>query len=98
MGVSERFACWVTGQNRGTQRHCPRAHGVLCETAWARDGQITVSAPQLWQLGDVLGDRRVVNFTDPEGVGFQLIEQAPFPNATLDSYGLGGVDRSHLQG
>jgi catechol 2,3-dioxygenase-like lactoylglutathione lyase family enzyme len=74
------------------------AHGVLCETAWARDGLIMVSAPELWQLGDVLGDRRVVNFTDPEGVGFQLIEQAPFPNATLDSYGLGGVDRSHLQG
>jgi hypothetical protein len=25
LGVSERFACRVTGQNRGTQRH-PRAH------------------------------------------------------------------------
>jgi putative transposase len=25
MGVSERFACRVTGQHRGTQRYCPRS-------------------------------------------------------------------------
>src|SRR6266568_2961972 len=26
MGVSERFACRVAGQHRGTQRYCPNAH------------------------------------------------------------------------
>ncbi len=72
------------------------AHRTLCDSSWARSGEITVGAPELWQLGGRLGDVRVVNFTDPEGVGFQLVEQAPFPHASLDPYGFGGVDRSHL--
>jgi catechol 2,3-dioxygenase-like lactoylglutathione lyase family enzyme len=64
------------------------AYATLCRSPWAERGEITVATPEDWDYGSDFGAHRVVNFTDPEGVGFQLIEQLPPPNATLDAYGI----------
>jgi hypothetical protein len=64
------------------------AYETLRRSTWAEDGQITVGAPEQWNLGPAAGVWTVVNFADPEGVGFQLVQQPPFAHATLDSYHL----------
>ena len=43
--------------------------------------------PEEWDLGPRLGTRRVVNFTDPEGVAFQLVAQRRSRKATLHPFG-----------
>lgn len=63
------------------------AYKTLCRSSWAKAGKIKVAAPEDWDLGPEAGTLRVVNFTDPEGVCFQLVEQPPYPNATLNAYG-----------
>jgi catechol 2,3-dioxygenase-like lactoylglutathione lyase family enzyme len=59
-------------------------HAYLAE--WIRTpaaaGCRTSDAPEEWDLGDVIGRRRVILLTDPDGVGFELIQQAPFPTAS----------------
>ena len=64
------------------------AHETLLLSSWHETGKIRVSAPEDWDLGSEAGIIRVVNFTDPDGVGFQLVEQPPYPNATLNAYRL----------
>lgn len=59
-------------------------HAYLTE--WVRtpaaQGCRVSGAPDEWDFGDVLGRRRVILLTDPDGVGFELIQQAPFPTAS----------------
>jgi hypothetical protein len=70
------------------------AYLVLRQLPWAIAGAITIGAPEVWDFGAVFGARRVVNFTDPEGIGFQLVEQPPQSQlATLDPFHLGGPAR-----
>ncbi|MGD9694679.1 MAG: VOC family protein [Thermoleophilia bacterium] len=52
-----------------------------------RWGRLVNGPPEEWDFGPGFGVRRVVNFTDPEGVGFQLVEQPPFPLAALHPWG-----------
>ena len=61
------------------------SYAALASSAWSRSGQITVPEPETWDLGPS-GALEVVTFTDPEGVGFQLVQQLPWANATLDSF------------
>ncbi len=61
------------------------SYAALAGSEWHRSGQITVHEPETWDLGPA-GELEVVTFTDPEGVGFQLVQQPPWPNATLDSF------------
>jgi catechol 2,3-dioxygenase-like lactoylglutathione lyase family enzyme len=63
------------------------AYATLCRSPWAQRGEITVARPEYWDYGREFGARRAVSFTDPEGIGFQLIQQLPPPHATLDAYG-----------
>jgi len=65
MGLSERFACRVTGQNRGTQRHLPRDQSQADPDAvmrtWLRD---YAAAHPRW------GHRRA--YHDARGQGFMV--------------------------
>jgi catechol 2,3-dioxygenase-like lactoylglutathione lyase family enzyme len=63
------------------------AREVLVQSQWAKTGTIVVGAVEEWDLGPDVGTRAVVDFTDPEGVGFQLVQQPPFPLARLHPYG-----------
>lgn len=63
------------------------AYATLCQSSWAKAGKIKVGAPEDWDLGKEAGRIRVVNFTDPEGVCFQLVQQPSYPDATLNAYG-----------
>ena len=47
--------------------------------------------PEEWDFGPVFGKRKVVVFTDPEGVGFELIQQAPYPLAVNTQPPVGGA-------
>jgi catechol 2,3-dioxygenase-like lactoylglutathione lyase family enzyme len=62
------------------------SYATLCQSSWAKAGKIKVGAPEVWDLGKEAGTIRVVNFTDPEGVCFQLVEQPSYPNANLNAY------------
>jgi catechol 2,3-dioxygenase-like lactoylglutathione lyase family enzyme len=54
--------------------------------------QLRVSGPpEEWDFGPEFGQRKVVVFTDPEGVGFELIQQAPYPGAVHTSPPIGGA-------
>jgi catechol 2,3-dioxygenase-like lactoylglutathione lyase family enzyme len=64
------------------------AYATLLQSCWYKAGKIKVSAPEDWDMGPEARSMRVVNFTDPDGVGFQLVQQPPYPNATLNAYGL----------
>jgi catechol 2,3-dioxygenase-like lactoylglutathione lyase family enzyme len=51
-----------------------------------RKGYPRVSGPpEEWDFGTPFGTREVVVFTDTEGVGFELVQQAPYPGASLTS-------------
>jgi hypothetical protein len=39
-----------------------------------------------WDYGEAFGPRQVLNFADPEGVYFQLLQQPPSPNARLHAF------------
>jgi catechol 2,3-dioxygenase-like lactoylglutathione lyase family enzyme len=62
---------------------------ILSESRWAENHKILKGGPEEWHFGDQFGPRKVLNFTDPEGVGFQLIEQPVSPIAVLHPYGKG---------
>lgn len=48
--------------------------------------------PEEWDFGpESGGKRKVVILTDPEGVGFELIQQAPYPRAFTTSPPIGGA-------
>jgi hypothetical protein len=49
-----------------------------------QEGHARISGPaDVWYFGPEFGKREVVVFTDTEGVGFELIQQAPYPGASL---------------
>ncbi len=52
-------------------------HRILSEATHHGEPVGGLTAPEEWDLGPDLGVRRVVNFTDPDGTGFQLMEQRP---------------------
>jgi catechol 2,3-dioxygenase-like lactoylglutathione lyase family enzyme len=63
------------------------SHDALAASPWAQRGEINVAEPETWDLGR-FGTLEVVTFTDPEGVGFQLVQQRPWKNANLDAFGI----------
>jgi catechol 2,3-dioxygenase-like lactoylglutathione lyase family enzyme len=62
------------------------SYEILQNSSWAREGHINVAAPEEWNWGPQFGSRRVVTFTDPEGVGYQLLEQPASPYTTMHPY------------
>jgi catechol 2,3-dioxygenase-like lactoylglutathione lyase family enzyme len=63
------------------------AHEVLKNSPWSATHNIVLGPPEEWNYGDQWGVRKVLNFTDPEGVGFQLVQQMSSPLAGLHPYG-----------
>lgn len=51
-----------------------------------------VHSPEVWDLGSEVGEQRVVNFTDGEGIMFQLVEAPPYPLGGLHPWGADAVD------
>lgn len=64
------------------------AFTVLRRSPWAKRRRIILGPPEEWNLGPQLGTRTVLNFTDPEGVGFQFIQQPPMSPAKLHPWGV----------
>ena len=70
-------------------------YDVLAQSSWNSDSRIVLGPPEEWDLGSQFGTRTVLNFRSPEGVYFQLIQQASppigknYPNAEtiLHPYG-----------
>lgn len=64
------------------------AYALLRRAGLKRNGKHGVQArisgrPEEWDFGPEFGGRRkVVVFTDPEGVGFELIQEVPYPDYT----------------
>ena len=65
------------------------AHEVLKRSRWAQAYPILMGGIEEWDFGPQWGVRRVLNFKDPEGVAFQLIEQRVSPLGVLHPYGRG---------
>ena len=65
------------------------AHEVVKRSRWAQDYPIVMGGIEEWDCGPHWGARRVLNFKDPEGVAFQLLEQRVSPLAVLHPYGRG---------
>jgi catechol 2,3-dioxygenase-like lactoylglutathione lyase family enzyme len=65
------------------------AHEVLTRSRWAQDYPILLGGIEAWDLGPHWGVRRVLNFKDPEGVAFQLVEQPVSALGGLHPYGRG---------
>ena len=63
------------------------AYEQLVASPWAQRTSLVLGPPEEWDLGARLGTRRVVNFTDPEGVAFQLVGQRTSRKATLHPFG-----------
>jgi catechol 2,3-dioxygenase-like lactoylglutathione lyase family enzyme len=58
----------------------------------SKRGRRLSGPPEDWDFGPEFGGRRkVVVLTDPEGVGFELIQQAPYPTASNTPQPIGGV-------
>jgi catechol 2,3-dioxygenase-like lactoylglutathione lyase family enzyme len=70
-----------------------RAHECLAAAAAANNLIVgTVHPPETWNMGPETGEQRVVNFTDGEGVMFQLIEAPAYPLGTLHPWGADAVN------
>jgi catechol 2,3-dioxygenase-like lactoylglutathione lyase family enzyme len=65
------------------------AHEVLKRSHWAQEYPILMGGIEQWDLGPQWGVRRVLNFKDPEGVAFQLVEQPVSKLGALHPYGRG---------
>ncbi|GME41760.1 uncharacterized protein NECHADRAFT_87870 [Neofusicoccum parvum] len=64
------------------------AHATLDELSRSPEYHFIVAKPETWDFGSDFGVRKVLNFQDPEGVGFQLIEQ-PKLQPSLHPWGRG---------
>lgn len=51
-----------------------------------------VHPPETWDLGSEVGAQHVVNFSDGEGVMFQLVAAPPYPLGTLHPWGAETID------
>lgn len=65
------------------------AYQILKERSRAHGYDIFLSEPEVWDLGSDLGARKVVNFQDPEGVAFQLVQQQGPSVVSLHPWGRG---------
>ena len=54
-------------------------YDVLRESSWNKDHGIVLGPPEEWDFGTQFGTRTILNFRSPEGVYFQLIQQATPP-------------------
>ena len=64
------------------------SYDVLRRSQWAKKGRFVLSPPEEWDFGSPFGSRTVVTFQNPEGVGFQLVQQPPYPLAQLHPFGV----------
>jgi catechol 2,3-dioxygenase-like lactoylglutathione lyase family enzyme len=70
-----------------------RAYEHLCGLAAAGDPSLgDVYAPEVWPMGPDVGEQRVVNFTNSEGVMFQLVAAPPYPLGSLHPWGAEAID------
>jgi hypothetical protein len=65
------------------------AHEILKRSRWAQEYPILMGDIEEWDFGPQWGVRRVLNFKDPEGVAFQLVDQPISRLGTLHPYGRG---------
>jgi catechol 2,3-dioxygenase-like lactoylglutathione lyase family enzyme len=65
------------------------AHETLKRSRWAQEYPILMGGTEEWDLGPQWGVRRVLNFKDPEGVGFQLVEQHIAKHVALHPFSRG---------
>ena len=65
------------------------AHEILKRSTWAQQYPILMGGIEEWDFGPQGGVRRVLNFKDPEGVAFQLVEQPGSRLGVLHPYGRG---------
>ena len=65
------------------------AHEILKRSTWAQQYPILIGGIEEWDFGPQWGARRVLNFKDPEGVAFQLVEQPGSRLGVLHPYGRG---------
>ena len=64
-------------------------HEILKRSTWAQQYPILMGGIEEWDFGPQWGARRVLNFKDPEGVAFQLVEQPGSRLGVLHPYGRG---------
>jgi hypothetical protein len=70
-----------------------RAYEALSEAARSDNSPVgSVSPVEIWRMGADLGDQRVVNFTNAEGVMFQLVAARPYALGTLHPWGADAVN------
>lgn len=66
------------------------AYQILRELSGSPRHTFKMGEPEVWDFGQEFGARKVLNFQDPEGVGFQLIEQPQQPQKVdLHPWGVG---------
>ncbi len=74
---------------------------ILRRSPWAQQHRIILGPPEEWNLGRQFGTRIVLNFLDPEGVQFQLMQQGNrsvfgqgknWPDGASGLHGPSGVD------
>jgi catechol 2,3-dioxygenase-like lactoylglutathione lyase family enzyme len=65
------------------------AHEILKRSRWAQEYPILMGGIEEWDFGAQWGVRRVLNFKDPEGVAFQIVQQPVSRLGVLHPYGLG---------
>jgi len=65
------------------------AYEVLKRSRWSQQYPILTGGIEEWDMGPQWGVHRVLNFKDPEGVGFQLVEQQVAKRVALHPYGRG---------
>ncbi len=63
------------------------AYETLLATQWENKPISVSGPPEVWDYGPEFGAHKVVSFTDPEGVGFQLIQQPPYRGKTVRPWG-----------
>ena len=63
------------------------AHEILKRSRWAQEYPILMGGIEEWDFGPQWGVRRVLNFKDPEGVAFQLVERPASRLGALHPYG-----------
>lgn len=71
---------------------------TLKRSKWAKKRRIVLGPPEEWDVGAAFGKRRVLNFADPEGVFFQLVQQPASPLAFLHPLGYDSFPSSNGDG
>lgn len=69
------------------------AQVALKEGSHSLGYDVYIGEVETWDFGPEMGARKVVNFQDPEGVAYQLIQQPLNPSPSLHPYGVGAETR-----